>query len=143
MRIVSPCIRGCKMDTLRYPLLHPQSIALKRLDSSLISGSLLAPRIKPCTAVWPEEQGQHSGHRVIEKAELLIWPRKGEPRKSRNARRRVPIGALLSASDLRELRSWCDERLQDEGVASDDHLFAVPNENIASLAKIPNSLSIN
>ena len=27
--------------------------------------------------------------------ELLIWPRKGEPRKSRNTRSRVPIGGIV------------------------------------------------
>ena len=68
--------------------------------------------------------------------ELLIWPRKGEPRKSRNARRRVPIGAFLSEDELGELRTLYKER-QDDGAVADDRLFAAPKEN---LKWIPNSL---
>jgi integrase len=69
--------------------------------------------------------------------ELLIWPRKGEPRKSRNARRRVPIGALLSEGELGELRTLYEDRVQDDKAAADDRLFALPKEN---LKWIPNSL---
>ena len=53
------------MGTIRCPFCTLKSIALKRLDSSLIAGSLVAPRIKPCKAVWWEEKGQHSGLRGV------------------------------------------------------------------------------
>jgi integrase len=69
--------------------------------------------------------------------ELLIWPRKGEPRKSRNARRRVPIGALLSTGELTELRTLFQDRVRDDKAAGDDRLFALPKEN---LKWIPTSL---
>jgi len=68
--------------------------------------------------------------------ELLIWPRKGEPRKSQRARRRVAIGALLSQDELRELCRWRDARIRERG-KPDHYLFALPQEN---LKKIPNSL---
>ncbi len=68
-------------------------------------------------------------------AELLIWPRKGEPRKSGRARRRVPISALLSPEELRELRRWLNERVQEDKAKQDDRLLALPQ-----LEWIPNSL---
>ena len=67
--------------------------------------------------------------------EILIWPRKGEPRKSGRARRRVPIAALLSSDELNELRQWHRERFEQDKAKPEDRLFALPG-----LTWIPNSL---
>ena len=67
--------------------------------------------------------------------ELVIWPRKSEPQKSRNARHRVPGGALLSEGELDELKQWQTERL-DEGAKSDHCLFALPWEGLKSVPEI-------
>ena len=46
-------VRERAIDIQQHSVLRStlKSIALKRLDSSLVAGSLLAPRIKPCNAV--------------------------------------------------------------------------------------------
>ncbi len=71
---------------------------------------------------------------ILGSGELQIRHRKGDPLKTRNAERRLPLGGLLSDNELRELRDWRDRRL-NEGAKAADYLFTV-----AEKKRIPNSL---
>jgi integrase len=68
---------------------------------------------------------------------LLIWSRRGSHLKTRNAKRWLPISALLSIEEIEELRSWYNERVEVDHAGPEDHLFALPEEK---LRQIPKSL---
>jgi integrase len=69
--------------------------------------------------------------------ELLIWSRRGNQLKTRNAKRWIPISALLSIEEIEELRSWYNERVEVDRAGPEDYLFALPEEK---LQQIPKSL---
>jgi integrase len=67
--------------------------------------------------------------------ELLVWPRKGDPRKSRNANRRVPVGVFLSPNEIEEIRSWYHQRTKIDEADPEDFLFALPEEELLNIPK--------
>jgi len=67
--------------------------------------------------------------------ELLIRPREKDPLKSRNAVRRICIGAMLTTKELQELKAWYDRRILQKA-KMEEHLFAIPEDK---LSRIPMS----
>lgn len=68
--------------------------------------------------------------------EMLIRPRKSDPLKTKNAIRRICIGALFSKEELEELKAWLDSRILQKA-SMEEYLFAIPEEK---LSRIPKSL---
>jgi integrase len=65
---------------------------------------------------------------------LNVRYHKGDPLKTRNAKRRIPIGSFLSDDELQEIRNWFQMRIA-EGSEASDYFFT-----IAEGKRIPNSL---
>lgn len=72
---------------------------------------------------------------MLHLVEMLVRPRKHDPLKTKNAVRRICIGALLTTEELEELKKWFADRIL-QGASFEDHLFAIPEDE---LPKIPKS----
>ena len=64
---------------------------------------------------------------MLHLVEMQIRPRKADRLKTPNAVRRIPIGVLLSKTELEELCAWRDRRI-NEGAKRQDYLLATPRE---------------
>lgn len=64
---------------------------------------------------------------MLHLVEMQIRPRKADRLKTPNAVRRIPIGVLLSKTELEELCDWRDRRIS-EGAKRQDYLLATPRE---------------
>ena len=64
---------------------------------------------------------------MLHLVEMQIRPRKADRLKTINAVRRIPIGVLLSETELEELCAWRDRRI-NEGAKRKDYLLATPRE---------------
>ena len=71
---------------------------------------------------------------MLHLVEMQIRPRKADRLKTSNAVRRIPIGVLLSKTELEELCAWRDTRI-NEGAKRQDYLLAIPRENMPQIRK--------
>jgi integrase len=71
---------------------------------------------------------------MLHLVEMQIRPRKADRLKTANAVRRIPIGVLLSQTELEELCAWRDHRI-NEGARQQDYLLAIPRERLPQTPK--------
>jgi hypothetical protein len=69
---------------------------------------------------------------MLHLVEMQIRPRKADRLKTPNAVRRIPIGVLLSETELKELCAWRDRRI-NEAAKRQDYLLATPREPLSQI----------